>query len=120
MIAANSVSNLVCLPGRKAIIDSRVNFVLAVILTILLFRYGLQAFTREVQDIGRNTLKNWLGRLTRDSVQSVVLSPPVIAIVHSSSAAVALAISRRFRNPYSSADPACCPGRQHWDNVKVF
>ncbi|HEY6340858.1 MAG TPA: hypothetical protein VIY49_05145 [Bryobacteraceae bacterium] len=48
---------------------SSVNFVLAVLSAIVLFLYGLQAFTREIQAVGGDTLKHKLGRLTRDPVR---------------------------------------------------
>jgi phosphate:Na+ symporter len=70
-----------------------VNFVLAVISAIVLFLYGLQAFTREIQAVGGDTLRNWLGRLTRNPVRGVLLGALATAIVQSSSAVVALAIS---------------------------
>jgi Na/Pi-cotransporter len=70
-----------------------VNFVLAVISAIVLFLYGLQAFTREIQAIGGETLKDWLGRLTSNPVKGVLLGAFATAIVQSSSAVVALAIS---------------------------
>jgi len=70
-----------------------VNFILAVISAIVLFLYGLQAFTREIQAVGGETLKNWLGRLTRDPMRGVLLGAIATAIVQSSSAVVALAIS---------------------------
>jgi phosphate:Na+ symporter len=70
-----------------------VNFILAVISAIVLFLYGLQAFTREIQAVGGETLKNWLGRLTSNPVKGVLLGAFATAIVQSSSAVVALAIS---------------------------
>jgi len=70
-----------------------VNFVLAVLSAIVLFLYGLQAFTREIQAVGGDTLKNKLGRLTRDPVRGILLGAIATAIVQSSSAVVALAIS---------------------------
>lgn len=69
------------------------NFALAVISAIVLFLYGLQAFTREIQAVGGDTLKNKLGRLTRDPVRGILLGAIATAIVQSSSAVVALAIS---------------------------
>ena len=69
------------------------NFILAVISAIVLFLYGLQAFTREIQAVGGQTLKNWLGRLTSTPVRGVLLGAIATAIVQSSSAVVALAIS---------------------------
>jgi Na/Pi-cotransporter len=72
---------------------SRVNFVLAVISAIALFLYGLQAFTREIQAVGGETLKNKLGCLTRNPARGVLLGAIATAIVQSSSAIVALAIS---------------------------
>ena len=69
------------------------NFILAVISAIVLFLYGLQAFTREIQAVGGETLKSWLGRLTSNPVKGVLLGAFATAIVQSSSAVVALAIS---------------------------
>ena len=69
------------------------NFILAVISAIVLFLYGLQAFTREIQAVGGETLKDWLGRLTSNPVKGVRLGAFATAIVQSSSAVVALAIS---------------------------
>src|SRR5262249_52522162 len=74
-------------------VTSRVNFVLAVISAIVLFLYGLQAFTREIQAVGGDTLKKWLGRLASSPVRGVLLGALATAIVQSSSAVVALAIS---------------------------
>jgi Na/Pi-cotransporter len=70
-----------------------VNFILAVLSAIVLFLYGLQAFTREIQAVGGDTLKNWLGRLTSNPLKGVLLGALATAIVQSSSAVVALAIS---------------------------
>jgi phosphate:Na+ symporter len=72
---------------------SRVKFVLAVVSAIVLFLYGLQAFTREIQAFGGDTLKNQLGRLTADPMRGMLLGAIATAIVQSSSAVVALAIS---------------------------
>lgn len=60
---------------------------------IVLFLYGLQAFTREIQAVGGDTLRNWLGRLTRSPLRGAMLGALATAIVQSSSAVVALAIS---------------------------
>jgi Na/Pi-cotransporter len=72
---------------------SRFNFVLAAVSAIVLFLYGLQAFTREIRAVGGDTLKAWLSRLTRDPVRGVSLGALATAIVQSSSAVVALTIS---------------------------
>jgi Na/Pi-cotransporter len=64
-----------------------------VISAIVLFLYGLQAFTREIQAVGGDTLRDKLGRLTRSPVRGVLLGAIATAIVQSSSAVVALAIS---------------------------
>jgi phosphate:Na+ symporter len=72
---------------------SRVNFIFAAISAIVLFLYGLQAFTREIQAVGGDKLRNWLGRLTRTPLRGVLLGALATAIVQSSSAVVALAIS---------------------------
>ena len=72
---------------------SNFNFILGAISAIILFLYGLQAFTREIQAVGGDTLKAWLGRLTSSPVRGVLLGAVATAIVQSSSAVVALAIA---------------------------
>jgi Na/Pi-cotransporter len=72
---------------------SNFNFVMAALSAIVLFLYGLQAFTREIQAVGGDTLRAWLGRLTRDPVRGVLLGAFATAVVQSSSAVVALAIA---------------------------
>jgi phosphate:Na+ symporter len=72
---------------------SRLNFIFAALSAIVLFLYGLQAFTREIQAVGGDTLKAWLGRLTQNPVRGVLFGALATAIVQSSSAVVALAIA---------------------------
>ena len=66
---------------------------MAVVPAIVLFLYGLEAFTREIQAVGGDTLKNWLGRLTRSPELGALLGAVATALVQSSSAVVALSIS---------------------------
>jgi phosphate:Na+ symporter len=72
---------------------SNFNFILTAVSAIVLFLYGLQAFTREIQTVGGDTLKTGLGRLTSSPLRGVLLGAFATAIVQSSSAVVALAIA---------------------------
>ena len=60
---------------------------------IVLFLYGLQSFSREIQAVGGETLKLWIGRLTSSPLRGVLLGAFATAIVQSSSAVVALTIA---------------------------
>jgi phosphate:Na+ symporter len=60
---------------------------------IVLFLHGLQGFSREIEDVGGDVLKDWLGRLTRTPWRGVSLGGLATAIVQSSSAIVALALA---------------------------
>ena len=60
---------------------------------IILFLYGLQSFSREIQSVGGETLKLWIGRLTSSPWRGVLLGAFATAIVQSSSAVVALTIA---------------------------
>ena len=43
---------------------SNLKVLLSIISAIVLFLYGLGAFSHEIQEVGGETLKKWLGRLT--------------------------------------------------------
>ena len=69
------------------------NFLLMALSAIILFLYGLQSFSREIQSVGGETLKLWIGRLTSSPWRGVLLGAFATAIVQSSSAVVALTIA---------------------------
>ncbi len=60
---------------------------------IVLFLFGLKEFSREIQNVGGDALRAWLGRLTRRRWQGVVLGALATAIVQSSSAVTSLAVA---------------------------
>jgi Na/Pi-cotransporter len=66
---------------------------LAIISAIVLFLYGLGAFSAEIQRVGGETLKKWLGRLTESRWRGVVLGAVATAIVQSSSAVTSLTVA---------------------------
>ena len=65
----------------------------AVATTVILFLYGLQSFSREIQDLGRDSLKQLLERLTRSRMSGFVLGAVFTAVVQSSSAVSALTVA---------------------------
>jgi phosphate:Na+ symporter len=66
---------------------------LSIVSAIVLFLYGLGAFSQEIQTVGGETLKKWLGRLTQSRWRAVLLGAVATAIVQSSSAITALTVA---------------------------
>ena len=72
---------------------SNFRILLSIISAIVLFLYGLGAFSQEIQTVGGETLKKWLGRLTQSRWLAVLLGVLATAIVQSSSAVTALTVA---------------------------
>jgi phosphate:Na+ symporter len=72
---------------------SNVRILLAVVSAIVLFLYGLGAFSQEIQKVGGEALRKWLGRLTESRWRGVVLGIVATAIVQSSSAVTSLTVA---------------------------
>ena len=72
---------------------SNLRILFAAISAIVLFLYGLEAFSREIQAVGGETLRKWLGRLTESRWRAVVLGAVASAIIQSSSAVTALTVA---------------------------
>jgi Na/Pi-cotransporter len=72
---------------------SNFRVLLSIISAIVLFLYGLEAFSQEIQTVGGETVKNWLGRLTQSRWRAVLLGALATAIVQSSSAVTALTVA---------------------------
>ena len=66
---------------------------LSIVAAIVLFLYGLEAFSQEIQRVGGDTLKSWLGRLTERRWRALVLGALATAIVQSSSAVTSLTVA---------------------------
>lgn len=72
---------------------SNVRILLAVVSAIVLFLYGLGAFSQEIQRVGGEVLRKWLGRLTDSRWRGVLLGIVATAIVQSSSAVTSLTVA---------------------------
>ncbi|HEV2729298.1 MAG TPA: Na/Pi symporter [Terriglobales bacterium] len=72
---------------------SNFRVLLSIISAIVLFLYGLGAFSHEIQEVGGETLKKWLGRLTESRWMALLLGAVATAIVQSSSAVTALTVA---------------------------
>ena len=72
---------------------SNFKVLLSIVSAIVLFLYGLGAFSHEIQEVGGETLKKWLGRLTENRWMAVLLGVVATAIVQSSSAVTALTVA---------------------------
>ena len=72
---------------------SNLKILFAAISAIALFLYGLEGFSRELQAVGGETLRKWLGRLTKSRWRGVVLGAVATAIIQSSSAVTSLTVA---------------------------
>jgi Na/Pi-cotransporter len=72
---------------------SNLRILFAAISAIVLFLYGLEGFSGEIQALGGETLRKWLGRLTGSRWRGVVLGTIATAIIQSSSAVTALTVA---------------------------
>jgi len=72
---------------------SNFRILLAAASAIVLFLYGLQAFSQEIQTVGGAKLTEWLGRLTQSRWRALLLGAVATAIVQSSSATTALTVA---------------------------
>jgi len=72
---------------------SNLKILFAAISAIALFLYGLEGFSREIQAVGGETLRKWLGRLTKSRWRGVLLGSVATAIIQSSSAVTSLTVA---------------------------
>lgn len=72
---------------------SEFQIVLSVLATVVLFLYGLQSFSYEVQNQGREHLQHALTRLTSNRFSGFLLGAVFTALVQSSSAVSSLVVS---------------------------
>jgi len=68
---------------------TRLQGLCAVVSAIVLFLYGLQSFSRELQAVGGAALQAWLGRVTASRWRGFAIGALATAIVQSSSAVTA-------------------------------
>ena len=72
---------------------SNLRILLASASAIVLFLYGLEGFSHEIQQAGGATLNKWLGELTKSRWRGVLLGAVATAIVQSSSAVTSLTVA---------------------------
>jgi len=72
---------------------SNFRILLSIVSAIVLFLYGLGAFSHEIQAVGGAAMKKWLGRLTERRWMAVLLGAVATAIVQSSSAVTSLIVA---------------------------
>ncbi len=65
----------------------------AALSAIIIFLYGLGGFSRELQEVGGKTLQDWLGRITSNRFYGFIVGAISTAVLQSSSAVTALAVS---------------------------
>lgn len=72
---------------------SNFRILLSVVSAIILFLFGLEGFSQEIQRVGGATLNKWLGRLTESRWRGLLLGAGATAIVQSSSAITSLTVA---------------------------
>ena len=72
---------------------SNFRILLAAVSAVVLFLYGLEGFSRELQTVGGETLTKWLSRLTQRRWCAIALGAAATAIVQSSSAITSLTVA---------------------------
>lgn len=72
---------------------SNFRVLLSIVSAILLFLYGLGAFSHEIQEVGGDRLRKWLGRLTAKRWCALLLGTVATAIIQSSSAVTSLTVA---------------------------
>jgi phosphate:Na+ symporter len=72
---------------------SNLRILMAVISAIVLFLYGLEGFSQELQRVGGATLRKWLGAVTERRWRGILLGTAATAIVQSSSAITSLTVA---------------------------
>jgi Na/Pi-cotransporter len=65
----------------------------AAIAAIVLFLYGLHGFSQELQAVGGDKLRAWLGRVTASRWRGFMIGASTTAVVQSSSAVTSLAVA---------------------------
>ncbi|NGF57389.1 Na/Pi cotransporter family protein [Parapedobacter sp. SGR-10] len=66
---------------------------IVIVSAITLFIYGLQSFSREIENFGEERLSKWIGKLTKWSVGSFALGAVVTGIIQSSTFVSSLTVS---------------------------
>lgn len=72
---------------------SNFRVLLGIVSAIVLFLYGLESFSHEIQRVGAAALSEWLGRLTKSRWRAILLGAAATAIIQSSSAVTSLTVS---------------------------
>ena len=72
---------------------TELQWIILVLSALLLFLYGLEHFSKELQNVGGDRLPRWLGTATQNRVRGLMLGAGVTAVVQSSSAVSALVVA---------------------------
>jgi Na/Pi-cotransporter len=72
---------------------TELQWVVLVLSALLLFLYGLEHFSKELQTVGGDRLPRWLGLATQNRFRGLMLGAGVTAVVQSSSAVSALVVA---------------------------
>jgi phosphate:Na+ symporter len=72
---------------------SNLRVLLASVSAIILFLFGLEGFSQELQRMGGATLKKWVERLTKSRWRAVLLGGIATAVIQSSSAVTSLTVA---------------------------
>jgi phosphate:Na+ symporter len=69
------------------------NIAVSVLCAIILFMYGLKAFSLEIEDLASEQLKSWLERVTKNRWRGFLIGAGFTAVIQSSSAVSSMTIA---------------------------
>ncbi len=69
------------------------NTAVAIMATISLFLFSLRGFSHELQKVGSERMKRWLGNITRNRFRGLLLGAVLTAVIQSSSAVTSITVS---------------------------
>lgn len=81
--------------------DNLVNWIFSAAAAVMLFLYGLSAFTDEATRLGGERLRQVLARVTRNDTVAALIGAAVTAVVQSSSAVTSMAVGLADRKSLS-------------------
>jgi phosphate:Na+ symporter len=71
----------------------RLNLLIAVISALILFLFGIEGFSREVQKISGEKLRSFVSRFTRHPILGLLVGSSITAVIQSSTATSVIAVS---------------------------
>jgi phosphate:Na+ symporter len=69
------------------------NVIIAIFAAVVLFIFSLQGFSKEIQDLGSEKFKDWLGRITQNRIKGFFTGILITVLIQSSSALSSISVA---------------------------